>query len=190
MESARPEARDIDSDIAQVLDAILVASSNKGGGYTCRVKSTDKSRIAGVARRAAKVPVGTAADVKKDVDRERSAIFDKSDLIEDVMQADTSKLKESLELETKRRKEQERECKGLASRVTDLEAGSDLRADRGDKCRTNCKSCVPNFPAHRSCERPNPSESRRGWRARAPKLEIYRLRHCPGPRRATCSFVE
>ena len=164
-ESALAEAPGIDSDVAQVLDA--QASSEK---ERRRLDSEldDKSRIAGAARRVAKVPVGTAADVKKDVDRERSAIFDKSDLIEDVMQADTSKLKESLELETKRRKEQERECKGLASRVTDLEAGSDLRA----KCRTNCRSCMPNFPAHRSCERPNPSEPRRGWRVRAPKLEI------------------
>ena len=113
-ERAPRSSRYIDSDIAQVLDALLVASSNKGGGYTCRVKSTDKSRKAAVARRAAKVPVGTAAHVKKDLDRDGSAIFEKPDLIEDVMQTDTSRLKESLELEVKCRKEQERECKGLA----------------------------------------------------------------------------
>lgn len=45
--------------------------------------------------------------LKKDVDRERSAIVYKPGLIEDVMQANTSRLKQSLGLETKLREELE-----------------------------------------------------------------------------------
>ena len=82
-ESALAEAPGIDSDVAQVLDA---QASPEKERRRLDSELDDKSRIAGAARRVAKVPVGTAADVKKDVDRERSAIFDKSDLIEDVMQ--------------------------------------------------------------------------------------------------------
>lgn len=64
-------------------------------------------RIAGALRRAAKVVEGAAVHLKKDVDRERSAIVYKPGLIEDVMQANTSRLKQSLGLETKLREELE-----------------------------------------------------------------------------------
>ncbi|CAM9440994.1 unnamed protein product [Laminaria digitata] len=88
LDSARAEAQDVDSDVAQVLDAL--ASSEK---ERRRLESEldRQSRIAGAARRAAKVAEGTAAHAQKDV-------------------------------ETKRREELERECKGLASRATELEA--------------------------------------------------------------------
>ena len=119
LDSARTEAQDIDADVAQVLDAL--ASSEKERRQL-ESELDRQSRIAGAARRAAKIAEGTAAHVQKDVARERSALFEKTGLIEDAMQADTSRLKGSLELETKRREELERECKGLASRVTELEA--------------------------------------------------------------------
>ena len=119
LESARTEAQDIDSDVAQVLDALAASEKER---LRLEGELDRQSRIAGAARRAAKVAEGTAAHAQKDVDRERSAFFEKTGQIEDAMQADTLRLKESLEQETKRREELERECKGLASRVTELEA--------------------------------------------------------------------
>ncbi|CAM9394029.1 unnamed protein product, partial [Sphacelaria rigidula] len=111
--SARAESQEVDADVAQVLDAL--ASSEKER-RRLEGKLEKQAKVAGDARRAARLAEGKSADVQRD----------------------------SLDSEIKRRMELERESKALASRVTDLEAalisasaevrnGAKLAAERGAK---------------------------------------------------------
>lgn len=139
--SARAESQEVDADVAQVLDAL--ASSEKER-RRLEGKLEKQAKVAGDARRAARLAEGKSADVQRDVERERAALVEGAGAIEGVIQLSASRLKESLDSEIKRRMELERESKALASRVTDLEAalisasaevrnGAKLAAERGAK---------------------------------------------------------
>lgn len=119
LSSARSESQEVDADVAQVLDAL--ASSEKER-RRLEGKVERQENMAEEARRAARFAEGTAVDVQRDVDRERAALVEGAGRLKGVVQVGASRLKESLDLETKRRVELERESSTLASRVTDLEA--------------------------------------------------------------------
>lgn len=119
LSSARSESQEIDADVAQVLDAL--ASSEKER-QRLQGELERQSRVAEEARHAVKLAEGAAADVHKCVDEERAALHERAGRLEGVVQVGASRLKESLDTETKRRVALEQECKALASRVTELEA--------------------------------------------------------------------
>lgn len=119
LSNARSESQEIDADVAQVLDAL---SSSERERRRLEGELERQSKIAGEARRAATLSEGAAANVQKEVNRERAELCERAGRLEGVVQVGASRLKESLEAEAKRRAELERESKALGSRVTDLEA--------------------------------------------------------------------
>lgn len=119
LRAARAEAREIDSDVAQVLDALAASEKER---RRLEAELDRQAKITGAARVATRAAEGAAAHVREDVDRERRELCERAGRLEGVVQHEASRLKESLEREAERRGQLEKECKALAARAADLEA--------------------------------------------------------------------
>lgn len=117
---ARAEAKEIDADVAQVLDALATSERER------RRLEAQLNRQLGnkePAQRAAEVADDTAVFARDDVNSNRAAVRAKaSELFLGEMQAEASTWTSSLKTEVGRREALEKECTRLASRVSELEA--------------------------------------------------------------------